>query len=134
MGILSPINSLGLNFIAENSQNLFSQITSNLPQKPLAEVNLMESLSGATAPLNELFKAIGDRLGGLDGIKNFLRGGSSTSKSSLADSFRFIDDTSSDTDQTIGFIKSTIILIANILLGVLQVATTIIKFILSFIS
>src|SRR3989344_2204073 len=75
LGTISPISSLGVNF---SSQNLFSQIVSKLPKKSLSEVNPMESLSNVTAPLDNVFRAIKDQLGGSDSIKNFLGGGSTT--------------------------------------------------------
>jgi len=100
----------------------------------LSEINPMESLGNATAPLDSLFKAIGDHMGGLDGIKSFLGGGSTQgqAKSSLMSVFSSRD--TSDTGQAIGIIKSAVILVANILLVVLEVVTSILRGILGLIT
>src|SRR3989344_3394396 len=132
LGTISPISSLGVNF---PSQNLFSQIVSKLPKKSLSGVNPMESLSNVTAPLDNVFRAIKDQLGGSDSIKSFLGNDDTLPrrvKSSLVSSFN-LEDTSA-TWQAIGILKSVVILVAKILLAVLQIATTVLRSILSLIS
>src|SRR3989338_1674225 len=132
LGTISPISSIGVNF---PSQNLFSQIVSKLPKKSLSEVNPMESLSNVTAPLDNVFRAIKDQLGGSDSIKNFLGGDSTLSgrvKSSLVSSFNSGD--ASGTWQAIGMLKSVFILVTKIFLAVLQIAMTVLKAILGLVS
>ena|SRR3989344_2853476 len=136
-GTLSPISSPGVNFPLETGKKLYSQITSQVQKKSLSEVNPLESLDGVTTPLDNVFKAIGDRLGGLDGIKGFLGGSSNSAlsgrvKSSLLGSFDSGD--TSGTSWMMEMLKSGFVLVAKIFLAVLQVVTSIIKTILGPIA
>ncbi|MDP3696702.1 MAG: hypothetical protein Q8R55_01565 [Candidatus Taylorbacteria bacterium] len=157
LGIVSPVVSPGVNFL---SGNLFSQITSQLPTKSLpvvsppnlSEVNPMESLINATAPLNSIWKALGEKLNmqGLDSIKTFLNGqwirqahhktvgsvnslqGGRALKSSLGSGLGGQD--TSTIWQVLGIAKSAFILIANILVAVLEIAVWLLRGTLGLMS
>ena len=134
LGVISPIISPGVNF---PSENLFSQIISQLPTRSLSEINPMESLDNATAPLNSIWKAFSEKLNirGLDGIKKtFLNGqtGGKALKSSL-ESGLGVQDTSTIW-QVLGMAKSAFILIANILVAVLEVVLWLVKGVLGLVK
>lgn len=134
LGVISPIVSPGVNL---SGQNLFSQITSQLPTKNLSEVNPINSLNNATAPLNAIWKALGDKLNiqGLDSIKDFVNGqtDSIALKSSLGSGLG-VQDTSTTMWQVLGIAKSAFMLAANILVAVLEIVLWLLKGVLGLIN
>ena len=122
LGVLTPNVSPGVNFYP---QNLFSQISSNLTEIKLSEVNPMESLGKVTLPFDKVWEALSSKLN-LD-VGTY----SGPSKSSLTGRFG-LEDTSG-IGQTLGVAKSAIILVANILVAVLEIVLWAIKGIIGLI-
>ncbi len=133
LGFGSPLNFIGANFLSGNqniSKNLFSQISSNLSDKKLSNLNPIDSLGRATAPLDAIWKALGPQ------IKSFLDSNASglkgASKSSLEGQLSQND--TSDQGQGYGVIKSTFILIGNIFVAVLEIALWLLKGLLNLVT
>ena len=134
MGAVSPNLSLGVNL---PSQNLFSQITSKLSESnlpatnlpKLSEVNPLDSLGNATAPLDAIWKAIGSKINWSSSIGSYTSG---PLKSSLAS--RLSSKDTSTMGQAFGVAKSGLILIGNIFVAVLEIALWLIRGILSLVN
>lgn len=132
LGIFSPIVSPGVNLSDFNLFSQVSSINSKLKKSSLSEVNPLESLSNVTAPLDSIWETIGARLnfqdldGGLKGFLNSMDG--RALKSSLGDSLDGQDTSTSW--QVLGIVKSALILTANILVAVLEIALWLLRGIL----
>jgi len=142
LGAISPNLSLGVNF---PSKNLFSQIISQLPnpalKKSLSEIDPMESLGNVTAPLDSVWEAIGSRLkvfisnnktaGSLSGPLKSSPDESLTNKDTSATTWF---DKLTTNGQVLGIAKSTVILIANILIAVLEIVLWVLRGLLKLVS
>ncbi len=129
LGVISPITYLGINLPGSISslranQNLFSQISST---NSLSEINPLESLSRVTAPLDSLLGGLGRYID----IKLWLP------KSALEGVSRFEGTLDSIDNISVGkalrIAKSGLILVANILVTVLEMALSILRSILGLI-
>lgn len=99
----------------------------------------MESLENATAPLNDIWKALSKKLdieNLVDSIKSFLNGrtaGGTALKSSLESGLGVQDTSTVWQVQVLGIAKSAFILIANILVTVLEIVLWLLKGVLGLI-
>ena len=108
------------------NKKLFSQINSNFEINTLSEVNPMESLSNVTGPLNNIWKT-------LEGPLRIL-GGDTASSGPLKPNLegRLSSWDTSTTGQILEKGKSALILIGKILVVVLEISLSILKWLLSF--
>lgn len=126
LGVTSPFISPGVNF---PSQNLFSQIISQLPKNNLSEIDPMKSLGNVTGPLDNVWEALGGQLKGFLNSKDTSLLG--PLKSSLGSGLG-VENTSTAW-KVLGIAKSALILTANILVAVLEVALGLLKGMLGLI-
>ncbi len=111
--------------------NPYLSLAANLNKSiNLSDVNPMQALNQATAPLNNLWHAISNRLNsnaqdnGTQGIPGLL-------KSNLNSSFNLQDTFNSMTSGGIlGVVKSAFVLVANISIAVLEAVISILKWLL----
>ena len=122
LGVTSPISSLGLNL---PNRNLFSQISS---KSSLSEINPLESLGKVTAPLNSLLGGLGRYID----IKPWLPKSALESISGFEGTLDSIDNLS--TGQVLRVAKSGLILVANILVTVLEIALSLLRSVLGLIK
>ena len=132
MGVTGPIVPFGVNFSSGIE-------TLAVNQQRLSDVNPLKSLGNVTAPLDGVWKALGQRfnINSFDDLKRFLGGSSNTSteppKTALGGSFG-LNGTSTTTGGMFGIAKSVFILTANILVIVLDLALKALKYILGLIT
>ena len=142
LGVTGPIVPFGVNFPSglETLAAGKNLIISQLPQKNLSEINPTQSLGNVTAPLDNIWKALGQRfnINGFDDIKRLLNGNSDSaspeaSKLSLGGSLG-INGTSMTLGGIFGIVKSAFILAANILVIVLEFVLKALKFLLGLVT
>ena len=121
LGVTSPISYLGINL---SSQNLFSQISSS---NSLSEINPLESLGKVTAPLDSMLGGLGRYID----IKPWLPKSALDGISGFEGTLDSIDNLSAG--QVLRVAKSGLILVANILVTVLEIALSILRGILGLI-
>lgn len=135
LGISTPIVSPGLNF---SSQNLFSQIIAQLPQKNLSEVNPLGSLGNVTAPLDNIWRYLGRQLNiiRLEDVKTFIDGTASTglSKSTLEGRLGLNTTSGTSLDKGLGIAKGAFILTMQILIAALELVMGLLKGALSLVK
>jgi len=137
LGTISPIASSGLNFLP--TQNLFSQIGSQLPKPKLSEINPLESIGNVVPPINLIFDALSQKLNnsGLGGIKDYLQNNTQKEASNLPLEGRLnAQDTLGAISawDVLGIVKKGFVLTAQILVTVLEIATWGLKAILGLVT
>lgn len=141
-----PVNYLGVNFLtapenlifwrldsAQQESSFTSQISSKV-SKNLSEVDPLGSLGKATAPLDNIWKALGPYIKGLIGPDEGPMDSiySPQAKSALEGRLGFLGNL--DTTSIFGVAKSAFILIANILVTVLEIALWLLKAVLGLVN
>lgn len=106
-------------------------------KKKISEVDPMGPLGNVTAPLDNLWKAVGQRLNiqSIEDIKSFFRGGDAPRalKSSLGSDLAS-QDTSNTVWRVLGIAKSAFVLIANIFVAILEIVLWLLRGVLGLIS
>jgi hypothetical protein len=147
-GALGPIVSPGISFPGFNQiagKNLFSQISSNLPKNgfnelttgDFSEIDPVKSLSNVTIPIDNVLRALKDKLG-IGSINDILNGKADIGalKSALDESLgsEGTSDTISNTRKALESLKTIFVLGANILIAVLETAVWIVKGLLGLMT
>lgn len=127
LGTLGSSMPLGINL---PGKNLFSQISSI---NSLSEVKPLESLINVTGPIDGIWKALGRYLNVPSGPDDSLRAKSALAgRLDIKDALNRMDNVS--IGRALGVAKSALILMANILVAVLEIALWALRGILGLIT